>query len=240
MDDIDEHLFMLIRLKPDNNQEIGLLILPMLSGPNPATSVKNNFNSVFEILSVGVSSFNRKGNPDSLQNELFKEISKFSGTPKVILSFLDSAHDNLRTQNFLFSKLADLKNSSPVLDSSPLLECLPKIQEILGDMQTLEELKVGENSDQFAQFKAALIEKVNTYLSEIRSQRQGWFGGGGEMNTSLVREYEEQLEGILEALVQEEGPMPPSLPRSSPHRNDFSASSLKIPHLENSGRDVPW
>ena len=103
MDDIDEHLFMLIRLKPDNNQEIGLLILPMLSGPNPATSVKNNFNSVFEILSVGVSSFNRKGNPDSLQNELFKEISKFSGTPKVILSFLDSAHDNLRTQNFLFS-----------------------------------------------------------------------------------------------------------------------------------------
>jgi hypothetical protein len=52
MDDIDEHLFMLIRLKGDDNREISLLVMPMLTTPNPAGLIKNNFNAVFDLISV--------------------------------------------------------------------------------------------------------------------------------------------------------------------------------------------
>jgi hypothetical protein len=52
MDDIDEHLFMLIRLKGNDNREIAILVMPMLLSPNPSGLIKNNFNSVFNLISV--------------------------------------------------------------------------------------------------------------------------------------------------------------------------------------------
>ena len=52
MDDIDEHLFMLIRLKGSDNREIGLVVTPVLSSSSPNGLVKKNFKSLFNLLSV--------------------------------------------------------------------------------------------------------------------------------------------------------------------------------------------
>ena len=52
MDDIDEHLFMLVRLKGDIGQEIAVLVMPLLNTSNPSGFIKKNFEAVFDLLEV--------------------------------------------------------------------------------------------------------------------------------------------------------------------------------------------
>ena len=99
-----------------------------------------------------------------------------------------------------------------------LLDCLPKIQEILTDMQTLESLKAGGREADRRDFHEMLVSKVNQYLEEIRQQKRVW-ASSSPSDASLIEEYEEQLEGILQMLgrSEQEDPQMGQSRQHSPH-----------------------
>lgn len=206
MDDIDEHLFMLVRLKGDTGQEIAFLVMPMLNTPSPAGFIRKNFDAVFDLFGVAAGLFNPKCDQTASHCELSKELSGFASHRKLVVSFLEAAQDSFRSQQFVLDKLARLKIEPEAQPKSSLLDCLPRIQEILADMRHLEDFRARGEHDQSKRFKLELVTKVQTYLEELAKQKVRVLNGADThtMDASLVDEYKQQLEGILEVLSQSE------------------------------------
>lgn len=137
-----------------------------------------------------------------------------------MISFLESSQDSFRSQQFVLERLARLKEKSNPEPKSSLLDCLPRIQEILAGMRHLEEFRARGEQDQCRHFKLELITKVQMYLDELAKQRALELEKteSPSMDTSLVNEYKQQLEGILEVLSQPEPETHSTVANSQSHR----------------------
>lgn len=80
MDDIDEHLFMLVRLRGDTGQEIAVLVMPMLNTPSPAGFIRKNFDIVFGLFSVVQQSLTRS---QTRRTRIANSPRNWSGSPLI-------------------------------------------------------------------------------------------------------------------------------------------------------------
>ena len=117
-----------------------------------------------------------------------------------MISFLNSSQDSFRSQFFILNKINSVRESSDENTENIMLDYLPKIQDILQDMTNLEELKSKGEKQQYIMFKSNLIAKVNQYLKELSQPQNNWISNNTD--SSLLEEYKQQLQGILEVLSQ--------------------------------------